>query len=50
MITATFNSRAVDSGAVLTIARAIAQLANGENITAEHLTEAIHYRRLDRRL
>lgn len=42
------SARAHDK--VLRIARTIADLANTEHITAEHLSEAIHYRRLDRRM
>jgi magnesium chelatase family protein len=42
------SARAHDK--VLRIARTIADLAESENIAAEHVSEAIHYRRLDRQL
>jgi len=42
------SARARDK--VLRVGRTIADLADTDNITAEHLAEAIHYRRLDRQL
>jgi magnesium chelatase family protein len=42
------SARAHDK--VLRIARTIADLAAADHITIEHLSEAIHYRRLDRRI
>lgn len=42
------SARAHDK--VLRIARTIADLTGAENIAANHLSEAIHYRRLDRQL
>ncbi|MCP4593548.1 MAG: YifB family Mg chelatase-like AAA ATPase [bacterium] len=42
------SARAHDK--VLRLARTIADLAGVENLTAEHVSEAIHYRRLDRQL
>lgn len=42
------SARAHDK--VLRIARTIADIENSENITMEQVMEAIHYRRLDRRL
>ncbi len=42
------SARAHDK--VLRVARTIADLADTDNIRAEHVSEAIHYRRLDRQL
>jgi magnesium chelatase family protein len=42
------SARAHDK--VLRVARTIADLAGAEAIAAEHVSEAIHYRRLDRQL
>lgn len=42
------SARAHDK--VLRISRTIADLADAERITADHVSEAIHYRRLDRQL
>jgi len=42
------SARAHDK--VLRISRTIADLAGADDITAEHVSEAIHYRRLDRQL
>lgn len=42
------SARAHDK--VLRIARTIADLADAEQISADHVSEAIHYRRLDRQL
>ena len=35
---------------ILRLSRTIADLADADDITAEHVAEAIHYRRLDRQL
>jgi len=42
------SARAHDK--VLRLARTIADLSDAEDLTADHLSEAIHYRRLDRQL
>jgi magnesium chelatase family protein len=42
------SARAHDK--ILKIARTIADLEPAQHIRAEHVTEAIHYRRLDRQL
>ena len=42
------SARAHDK--ILRMARTIADLADTDNITADHLLEAVHYRRLDRQL
>ena len=42
------SARAHDK--ILRVARTIADLGDSKRITAEHLLEAVHYRRLDRQL
>ena len=42
------SARAHDK--ILRMSRTIADLANVPDISAEHISEAVHYRRLDRQL